>query len=65
VGEMLHDLDDTTGLGVLMSISAHLKAAQVDIRVVAAEPRLRHRLPQCLRSQPIFFTVTDALTSQR
>lgn len=52
---------DGTGIAVLVGIGGDLKNADIQVRVVAADPRIRHRLPYTLGLRKVFPTVDDAL----
>jgi anti-anti-sigma factor len=52
---------DGTGIAVLVGIGGDLKNAGVQVRVIAADPRIRHRLPYTLGLRKIFPTVEAAL----
>jgi len=51
---------DGTGIAVLVGIGGDLKNADVQVRVIAADPRIRHRLPYTLGLRKIFPTVEAA-----
>ncbi len=55
---------DATGVAVLVGIGGDLKAARIQVRVVAADPRIRHRLPYTLGLRKVFPTVEAALSYQ-
>lgn len=55
---------DATGLAVLVGMGGDLKNAGIQVRVVASDPRLRHRLPYTLGLRNVFPTVEEALTYQ-
>jgi anti-anti-sigma factor len=52
---------DGTGVAVLVGIGGDLKDADIQVRVVAADPRIRHRLPYTLGLRKVFATADDAL----
>lgn len=52
---------DGTGVAVLVGIGGDLKKADIQVRVIAADPRIRHRLPYTLGLRKIFPTRDDAL----
>jgi anti-anti-sigma factor len=62
----LTDLEtvDDTGVAVLVGIGGDLKSAGIQVRVIAADPRIRHRLPYTLGLRKIFPTVRDAMRYQ-
>lgn len=55
---------DATGVAVLIGIGGDLKHADIQVRVIAADPRIRHRLPYTLGLRGIFPTVEAALRYQ-
>lgn len=55
---------DSTGIAVLVGIGGDLKDAEIQVRVIAADPRIRHRLPYTLGLRKIFPTVEEALRFQ-
>jgi len=55
---------DSTGIAVLVGIGGDLKNADIQVRVIAADPRIRHRLPYTLGLRKIFPTVEEALRYQ-
>ena len=55
---------DSTGVAVLVSIGISLKEAGIQVRVVAADPRIQHRLPYTLGLRKVFPTVEEALRYQ-
>jgi anti-anti-sigma factor len=55
---------DATGVAVLVGIGGDLKQAGIEVRVVAADPRIRHRLPYTLGLRKVFATVEAALRYQ-
>jgi anti-anti-sigma factor len=62
----LTDLEsvDATGVAVLVGIGGDMKKAGIQVRVIAADPRIRHRLPYTLGLRKIFPTVEHALRYQ-
>ena len=52
---------DATGIAVLVGVGGDLKTANIQVRVVAADPGIRHRLPYTLGLRKIFPTVEEAL----
>lgn len=55
---------DATGIAVLVGVGGDLKDADIQVRVIAADPRIRHRLPYTLGLRKVFPTVEDALRYQ-
>jgi anti-anti-sigma factor len=55
---------DATGVAVLVGIGGDLKKAQIQVRVIAADPRIRHRLPYTLGLRKVFATIEEALRYQ-
>ena len=55
---------DATGIAVLVGAGGDLKSAGIQVRVIAADPRIRHRLPYTLGLRKVFPTVEDALRYQ-
>lgn len=55
---------DATGIAVLIGIGGDLKDADIQVRVIATDPRIRHRLPYTLGLRQIFPTVEEALRHQ-
>lgn len=55
---------DATGVAVLVGIGGDLKTAGIQVRVVAADPRIRHRLPYTLGLRKVFPTVEEAMNYQ-
>jgi anti-anti-sigma factor len=55
---------DATGVAVLVGIGGDLKDAGIQVRIIAADPRIRHRLPYTLGLRTIFPSVADALHDQ-
>jgi len=55
---------DSTGVAVLVAIGISLKNADIQVRVVAADPRIQHRLPYTLGLRKVFPTVEEALRYQ-
>jgi anti-anti-sigma factor len=55
---------DATGVAVLVAIGGDLKDAGIQVRVVAADPRIRHRLPYTLGLRKVFPTVEEAMEYQ-
>ena len=55
---------DATGVAVLVAIGGDLKSAGIQVRVVAADPRIRHRLPYTLGLRKVFPTVEQAMKYQ-
>ncbi len=53
---------DATGIAVLIGIGGDLKDADIQVRVIAADPRIRHRLPYTLGLRKIFPTFEEALS---
>jgi anti-anti-sigma factor len=51
---------DGTGIAVLVGIGGDLKNADIQVSVIAADPRIRHRLPYTLGLRKIFSTVDEA-----
>ena len=65
---VLLDLTDTqrvdaTGIAVLVGVGGDLKNAGILVRVIAADPRIRHRLPYTLGLRKIFPTAEEALNA--
>jgi anti-anti-sigma factor len=58
------DSVDATGVAVLVGIGDDLKTAGIQVRVVAADPRIRHRLPYTLGLRRIFASVEDAIENR-
>jgi anti-anti-sigma factor len=54
---------DATGIAVLVGIGGDLKNAGILVRVIAADPRIRHRLPYTLGLRKIFSTPEEALNA--
>lgn len=52
---------DGTGLAVLIGVGGDLKNAAAQVRVIAPDPRLRHRLPYTLGLRKVFTSVDEAL----
>lgn len=52
---------DATGVAVLIGMGGDLKTAGIQVRVIASDPRIRHRLPYTLGLRKIFPSVTEAL----
>ena len=55
---------DATGIAVLVGIGGDLKNADIQVRVIATDPRIRHRLPYTLGLRKIFPTRDEALRYQ-
>ena len=55
---------DATGIAVLVGVGGDLKSAGIQVRVIAADPRIRHRLPYTLGLRKVFPTIEDALRYQ-
>lgn len=55
---------DATGVAVLVGIGGDLKNAGIQVRVIASDPRIEHRLPYTLGLRKIFPTVQEALSYQ-
>ena len=55
---------DATGIAVLVGIGGDLKQADMQVRIIASDPRIRHRLPYTLGLRKIFPTVEEALRYQ-
>lgn len=55
---------DATGIAVLVGVGGDLKGAGIQVRVVASDPRIRHRLPYTLGLRKVFPTIEDALRHQ-
>jgi anti-anti-sigma factor len=55
---------DATGVAVLVGVGGDLKSAGIQVRVIAADPRIRHRLPYTLGLRKVFPTIEDALCHQ-
>jgi anti-anti-sigma factor len=55
---------DATGVAVLVGIGGDLKEAGIQVRVIASDPRIRHRLPYTLGLRKVFPTLEDALRYQ-
>jgi anti-anti-sigma factor len=55
---------DATGIAVLVGIGGDLKNADIQVRVIAADPGIRHRLPYTLGLRKIFPTLEEALRYQ-
>jgi len=51
---------DATGVAVLVGIGGDLKNADIQVRVIADDPRIRHRLPYTLGLRKVFSTMEDA-----
>lgn len=52
---------DATGIAVLVGIGGDLKHAGIQVRIVAADPGIKKRLPYTLGLRKIFPTVEQAL----
>ena len=55
---------DSTGVAVLVGVGGDLKQAGIQVRVVASDPRIRHRLPYTLGLRKVFPSLTEALRDQ-
>lgn len=55
---------DATGIAVLVGIGGDLENADIEVRIIAADPRIRHRLPYILGLRKTFATVEEALRHQ-
>lgn len=55
---------DATGVAVLVGIGGDLKSAGIQVRVVVADPHIRHRLPYTLGLRKVFPTIEDSLLYQ-
>lgn len=55
---------DATGVAVLVGIGGDLKTAGIQVRIIASDPRIRHRLPYTLGLRRIFPTVEDAIENR-
>lgn len=51
---------DATGVAVLVGMGGDLKSAGIQVRVIASDPRIRHRLPYTLGLRKIFATEEEA-----
>ncbi|MEP6817178.1 MAG: STAS domain-containing protein [Marmoricola sp.] len=62
----LRDIEgvDATGVAVLVGIGGDLKSAGIQVRIVASDPRIRHRLPYTLGLRKVFPSVAEALAFQ-
>jgi anti-anti-sigma factor len=62
----LMDLEkvDATGVAVLVGMGGDLKNAGIQVRVIAADPRIRHRLPYTLGLRRVFPTIEEASRDQ-
>jgi hypothetical protein len=58
-----HDVA-ATGIAVLVGIGGDLKNAGIQVRVIAADARIPHRLPYTLGLRKIFPSLEDALRCQ-
>lgn len=55
---------DATGIAVLVGIGGDLKTVGIQVRIVAPDPRIRHRLPYTRGLRKVFPSVEEALQYQ-
>lgn len=52
---------DATGVGVLVGAGGDLKDSGKQVRVIVADPRVRHRLPYSLGLRKVFTSLQEAM----